>query len=592
MKHGHDRDVFLSTMPAGRGDRAAALAVVGISAILFALAVPYAGVPLAHMPAFVASYQSALALNDLITAVLLFSQFAALRSWGLLLLSSAYLFTAGAAVVHGLTFPGVFAPTGLLGAGPQSTIWIFMIWHGGFPLLMLGYALTKRDGVAARMPWPIGRGIVASIIAVAVTMTAATLLVTAGQDYLPVLLNQGHYTPVYIAVVAAVWLLSAVALLVLWLRRPHSVLDLWLMVTLCAWLFGIALSAIVNGARFDLGFYAGRIYGLCAASFVLVALLFDNVALQAQLSRLLGMIRQEAASERELRTERERLFSAVVDSSSDAIVTKALDGTITAWNKAAERLYGFSSAEVVGKHIRTIVPQQRRGEMYDFLERNARGETIEQYETTRLRRDGQEIDVLLRILPLRSATGEIIGATKFAQDMTESKRAQRALSQEIEERRRIFETSQDLILVTDTQGNFVQVSPSSMTILGYRPDEMIGHSATEFIHVDDLESTREEMRAARHGRLMRNFETRYMHKDGQSVTLTWMGTWSEPVRRHFFIGRDQTEKLAAEAQFRHAQKMDAIGQLTGGVAHDFNNILTVITGTIGILAEAVADRPE
>ena len=591
MKLGHERDIFLSTMPAGRGDRAAALAVVAVSVILFALAVPYARVRLPHVPAFVASYQSALALNDLITAVLLFSQFAALRSRALLLLSSGYLFTASAAVIDGLTSPGLFAPTGLLGAGSQTTVWIFMIWHGGFPLLLLGYALTKGDG-AARMHWPIEKAIAASIIAVAVTMTAVALLVTAGQDYLPVLLSQGQYTVAYIAVVAAVWLLSAAALLVLWFRRPHSVLDLWLMVALCAWLFDIALSAILNGARFDLGFYAGRIYGLCAASFVLVALLFDNVALQAQLSRLLGMIRQEAASERELRTERERLFSAVVDSSNDAIVTEGLDGTITAWNKAAERLFGFSSAEAVGKHIRMIVPEQRRGEMYDYLERIGRGEAVEQHETQRLRKNGQVVDVMLAIHPLRSATGEIIGASKISQDITESKRAQRALNQEIEERRRIFETSQDLILVTDTQGNFVQVSPSSMAILGYRPEEMIGHSAVEFIHVDDLDSTREEMRAARHGRLMRNFETRYMHKDGRSVTLSWMGTWSEPVRRHFFIGRDLTEKLAAEAQFRQAQKMDAIGQLTGGVAHDFNNILTVITGTIGILADAVADRPE
>ena len=121
---------------------------------------------------------------------------------------------------------------------------------------------------------------------------------------------------------------------------------------------------------------------------------------------------------------------------------------------------------------------------------------------------------------------------------------------------------------------------------------MIGHSAVEFIHPDDLEHTRREMRAARRGQSKRNFETRYINKEGKAVALNWTGTWSEPVRRHFFIGRDLTEKQAAEAQLRHAQKMDAVGQLTGGVAHDFNNILTVITGTIGILEEAVADQPQ
>jgi hypothetical protein len=145
---GNERSIFLSTLPASSRDRTAALAVVGISSVLFACAVPFAGVPLAPVPAFVASYQSALAINDLITAILLFSQFGVLRSRALLLLASGYLFTAGAAS-HALTFPGLFAPAGLLDAGPQTTVWLYMIWHAGFPLLVLGYALLKdKDGGA------------------------------------------------------------------------------------------------------------------------------------------------------------------------------------------------------------------------------------------------------------------------------------------------------------------------------------------------------------------------------------------------------------------------------------------------------------
>ena len=150
MQTADERNIFLSTMPATRRDRTAALAVVGVSAVLFACAVPFAG-PLAPVPAFVASYQSALAINDLITAVLLFSQFAISRSRALLLLASGYLFTAAAAIVHALTFPGLFAPGGLLGAGPQTTVWLYMVWHGVFPLLVLGYALLKANDNGAEI---------------------------------------------------------------------------------------------------------------------------------------------------------------------------------------------------------------------------------------------------------------------------------------------------------------------------------------------------------------------------------------------------------------------------------------------------------
>src|SRR5258708_24923514 len=179
------RSIFLSTQPASNRERSVALAVVTISAVLFACAVPFAGMPLAPVPAFVASYQSALAINDLITAVLLFSQFGILRSRALLLLASGYLFTAAAAVVHALTFPGLFAAAGLLGAGPQTTVWLFMIWHSGFPLLVLGYALLKDKDGGAQIRRSAGRAILWGIFAGGGAVSALTSGVPGRPDLPP-----------------------------------------------------------------------------------------------------------------------------------------------------------------------------------------------------------------------------------------------------------------------------------------------------------------------------------------------------------------------------------------------------------------------
>ena len=116
--------VFLSTLPAQHSERRLALIAVLLSALLFVIAVPFAKTPLLKVWAFIPIYESALVTNDLITATLLFGQFRILRSRALLVLAAAYVFTALMTVAHALTFPELFAPTGLLGAGPQSTAWL------------------------------------------------------------------------------------------------------------------------------------------------------------------------------------------------------------------------------------------------------------------------------------------------------------------------------------------------------------------------------------------------------------------------------------------------------------------------------------
>ena len=195
------------------------------------------------------------------------------------------------------------------------------------------------------------------------------------------------------------------------------------------------------------------------------------------------------------------------------------------------------------------------------------------------------------VLPVL-AGGEIgTLAQAFARMASEMGDKAVALKREIEERHRIFETSLDLILVVDRQGMFIRVSPSAAAILGYEPEEMVGRGAADFVYPDDLESTRHEMRAARRGRLLRNFETRYVRKDGRIVTLSWNGVWSEPERRHFFIGRNVTEERIAQRMFQLAVESCPSGM----VMIDSADKIVLVNGEIerlfGYRREEMIGRP-
>jgi signal transduction histidine kinase/CheY-like chemotaxis protein len=289
-----ERGVFLSTLPAGRGERQLALAVVLVSIAVFLAAAPFSKRPLAPVPAFLPVYQSALVINELITAVLLFGQFSILRTRALLVLASGYLFSAFMAVSHALSFPGLFSQTGLLGTGPQTTAWLYFLWHGGFPLLVIAYALLKDEGrETGRLHGSARVAVLSSVGAVLAAVCGLTLLTTAGHDALPAIMRGNNDDPAKVIVASGTWMLSLIALPVLWRRRPHSVLDLWLMVVMCVWIFDIALAAVLNHGRYDLGWYAGRIYGLLAASFVLVVLLLENGVLYARLVEVHESERQE-----------------------------------------------------------------------------------------------------------------------------------------------------------------------------------------------------------------------------------------------------------------------------------------------------------
>lgn len=305
----------LANWPAGARERRAALWAVLVSVVFFVLAAPYAKQPLPQVWAFIPIYASALILNDLITALLLFGQFRIARSKALLVLASGYVFTALATVTHSLSFPGLFAAGGLFGAGPQTTAWIYMFWHGGFPLFVAAYALLRRrpdDTLSDSFGNKPAIGI--AVLSVAALAGAFFVVATVGHDALPAIMRGNRYTPAMIVVVSSVWLASLGALLLLWRMRARSVLDLWLLVVMCAWLFDVALSAMLNAGRFDLGFYLGRIYGLLAASFVLGVLLLENGLLHASLVRAHKQELQRATDLQRLSEQLETVNAQLADS--------------------------------------------------------------------------------------------------------------------------------------------------------------------------------------------------------------------------------------------------------------------------------------
>ena len=201
------------------------------------------------------------------------------------------------------------------------------------------------------------------------------------------------------------------------------------------------------------------------------------------------------------------------------------------------------------------MPAGRLPEVQDTLRRIGWGESIEHNETTRLRKDGSPVEVSLSISPIKAPSGATIGISKVARDITDSNKTRLALRQQTEELRRVFEASQDLIMVMDSRGSVVQISPSCAVILGYSPGEMIGRSGEDFIHPDHLENSRQEMRALRRGQRPTIADTRCFHKDGREVWLSWLGVWSEPVKRFFFVGRDMTESRRAQETLRESAQL-------------------------------------
>jgi len=297
---------------------------------------------------------------------------------------------------------------------------------------------------------------------------------------------------------------------------------------------------------------------------------------------------------------REQLAS-IVESSGDAIVSKDLNGIIVSCTRAAENLFGYAAEEVIGKSITILIPEELHDEEPKILERIRRGDSLDHYETIRQRKDGSRLPVSLSVSPVRDAHGTIVGASKIARDITARKQAEHErdriegelrelsakLEQEVErrtlERDRIWNVSEDLLGVSNFEGYVLSMNPAWSRLLGWTEDEIKAMHVSELRHPDDGAHSEAGRKQLAQGVPTVRMENRFRHKDGTWRWLHW--TMTEDNGLIYVAGRHVTaEKESAAAlqqaqrQAAHLQKMEAIGQLTGGVAHDFNNLLMIVSG--------------
>ena len=301
-------DAYLATATATLVAKRWALAISIALFGGFCALVPFARVPMPRIEAFIPIYDSTFALNNLLTAGGLAVGFRRSRLWAVLVLAGGYLFTSLIALLHMGTFPGLFSSTGLLGAGPQTSAWLDAFRHGAFPLFVIWYVLLKpRETASGQSQTDMRAHVRLTAVGAIAGVSFLALLATAGQQFLPQIVNDDSYTTTMIAVSVPVLLLGFIALAVLGARRQHSALDLWMMVVLCAWVFDVTLSTVINAGRFDIGFYSGRLYGMFAASVVPIVLIVEAARLYGRLDEARAIEEERNA---ELARSREELAQA------------------------------------------------------------------------------------------------------------------------------------------------------------------------------------------------------------------------------------------------------------------------------------------
>jgi PAS domain S-box-containing protein len=253
-------------------------------------------------------------------------------------------------------------------------------------------------------------------------------------------------------------------------------------------------------------------------------------------------------------------LAAIVESSDDAIIGISFDGIVTDWNPSAQRIYGYSAQDAIGKPVTFLIPPERLAEEADIFDRIQRGERIDHFETERITRDGRVINVSVSVSPIRDQAGRIVGASKIVRDITAQRQVTTALLESEQRLRAIVETAVDGIITIDAQGIVATMNPAAIRMFGYEPREVIGKNVNMLMPSPYREQ---------HDAFLRNYlttgikkiigigrEVTGRRKDGTVFPLDLSVSEIVLGQGRMFTGiiHDISERKAAEEALRHSEE--------------------------------------
>lgn len=261
-------------------------------------------------------------------------------------------------------------------------------------------------------------------------------------------------------------------------------------------------------------------------------------------------------------------FAAIIESSDDAIISKSLDGIVITWNNAAEKIFGFTSAEMVGQPMTKVFPENLYHEEEMILAKISNGERIKHFRTKRVRKDKRVVDVSVTISPIKDEHGKIVGASKIARDITElvyKEKLATELAVKSSHYSAIIESSEDAIISKTLEGIVTSWNYAAEQIFGYSANEMIDEPMIKIFPEDRMHEEDEILTKIRRGERVSHFQTVRLHKNGHevhiSVTISPVVDVNGNVIGASKIARDITDKVMADRKLWQLANHDNLTQL-------------------------------